>query len=101
MRILKENRMEMMILVGILVAVVLYLRFTIWKDDEKLVRERDELKAMLDNIDIESPYKVERPIVATKRKTRKRTVKSLPKKKLKVVKKKTIKKKVINTIFTR
>ena len=86
--------MEMMILVGILVAVVLYLRFTIWKDDDKLVRERDELKEMLDNIEIESPYKLN-PIVATKRKTRKRTVKKVaPKRKLKVVKKKVVKKRI-------
>ena len=80
-------------LIILLVVIVLYLRFTIWKDDEKLEKERDELKAMLDNTYIESPYKIE-PIVATKRKTRKRTVKALPKKKLKVVKKRTIKKKV-------
>ena len=79
--------MEYLIL--LLVAIVLYLRFTIWKDDEKLVQERDELKAMLDNIEIDSPYKVEPKVV--KKKTRKRTVKALPKKKLKVVKKKVVK----------
>tara|TARA_B110000495_G_C22592564_1_gene355009 strand:+ start:188 stop:484 length:297 start_codon:yes stop_codon:yes gene_type:complete len=78
-------------LIGILVLVVLYLRVTIWKDDVKEDKDLNDLKAMMDDIEIETPYKIE-PIVAVKKKTRKRTVKKVVAKKLpkKVVKKKKI-----------
>jgi hypothetical protein len=81
-------------LIIIMVVVVLYLVGTrLTKEDNRL---RDDelirLTDLLDDVHIESPYKVE-PIVATKRKTKKKTKKAVkkvsPKKKLKVVKKKT------------
>ena len=84
--------MEALIL--IMIVVVLYLvgvRLT-KQDDKERDDELTKLTDLLDDVHIESPYKVE-PIVATKRKTKKKTKKAVkkvsPKKKLKVVKKKT------------
>lgn len=79
-------------LIIILVVTVGYLAFHMNKEDSQ-DEEFDRLKDRLDTALDESPYKLE-PIVATKRKTRKRTVKKVVLKKPKVVKKKTVKKKV-------
>jgi len=85
-------------LIIILVVVVGYLAFHIRKSDS-YDDEFERLKDTLDNAIAESPYKIE-PIVATKRKTKKRVVKikRTPIKKMvkkpKVVKKKVVKKKV-------
>ena len=85
-------------LIIILVVVVGYLTFHIRKSDS-YDDEFERLKDTLDNAIAESPYKIE-PIVATKRKTKKRVVKikRTPIKKMvkkpKVVKKKVVKKKV-------
>jgi hypothetical protein len=79
-------------LIIILVVTVGYLTFHMKKSDSQ-DEEFDRLKDRLDTALDESPYKLE-PIVATKRKTRKRTVKKVVLKKPKVVKKKTVKKKV-------
>ena len=80
-------------LIIVLVVVVGYLTFHMKKSDSQ-DEEFDRLKERLDTALDESPYKLE-PIVATKRKTRKRTVKikrtpikKVVKKKPKVVKKK-------------
>ena len=80
-------------LIIILVVVVGYLAFHMKKSDSQ-DEEFDRLKDRLDTALDESPYKLE-PIVATKRKTKKRVVKikrtpikKVVKKKPKVVKKK-------------
>jgi len=85
-------------LIIILVVVVGYLTIQLRKSDS-YDDEFERLKDTLDNAIAESPYKIE-PIVATKRKTKKRVVKikRTPIKKMvkkpKVVKKKVVKKKV-------
>ena len=79
-------------LIIVLVVAVGYLAFHMKKSDSQY-EEFDRLKDRLDTALDESPYKLE-PIVATKRKTRKRIVKKVVLKKPKVVKKKTVKKKV-------
>ena len=79
-------------LIIVLVVVVGYLTFHMKKSDSQ-DEEFDRLKERLDTALDESPYKLE-PIVATKRKTRKRIVKKVVLKKPKVVKKKVVKKKV-------
>jgi len=79
-------------LIIVLVVVVGYLTFHMKKSDSQ-DKEFDRLKERLDTALDESPYKLE-PIVATKRKTRKRIVKKVVLKKPKVVKKKVVKKKV-------
>ena len=78
-----------------MVVVVLYLIGMRMTKEDNRVRDEELLKLtdMLDDIHMDSPYKSEPK--AVKKKTRRRTVKALPKKKLKVVKKKTIKKKVV------
>ena len=81
-------------LIIILVVTVVYLAFHMKKSDLQ-VDEFELLKDRLNTALDESPYKLE-PIVATKRKTRKRTAKKVVlKKPKKVVKKKTVKKKVV------
>ena len=79
-------------LIIVLVVVVGYLAFHMKKSDSQ-DEEFDRLKERLDTALDESPYKLE-PIVATKRKTKKRTVKIKRTPIKKVVKKKTVKKKV-------
>ena len=79
-------------LIIVLVVVVGYLTFHM-KKSESQDEEFERLKDSLDDALAESPYKLE-PIVATKRKTRKRIVKKVVLKKPKVVKKKVVKKKV-------
>ena len=79
-------------LIIVLVVALGYLTFHMKKSDSQ-DEEFDRLKDRLDTALDESPYKLE-PIVATKRKTRKRIVKKVVLKKPKVVKKKTVKKKV-------
>ena len=79
-------------LIIVLVVAVGYLTFHMKKSDSQ-DEEFDRLKERLDTALDESPYKLE-PIVATKRKTRKRIVKKVVLKKPKVVKKKVVKKKV-------
>ena len=79
-------------LIIVLVVAVGYLAFHMKKSDSQ-DEEFDRLKDRLDTALDESPYKLE-PIVATKRKTRKRIAKKVVLKKPKVVKKKTVKKKV-------
>ena len=79
-------------LIIVLVVAVGYLAFHMKKSDSQ-DEEFDRLKERLDTALDESPYKLE-PIVATKRKTRKRIVKKVVLKKPKVVKKKVVKKKV-------
>lgn len=78
----------MEILILVLIAMVCYLRFTIWQDNSERDEELAKLTELLDDVNIESPYKIE-PKVVTKRKTKKRTVKK------KAVKKVTPKKKVV------
>ena len=80
-------------LIIVLVVAVGYLAFHMKKSDSQ-DEEFDRLKDRLDTALDESPYKLE-PIVATKRKTRKRIAKKVVLKKPKVVKKKTVKKKVV------
>jgi hypothetical protein len=80
-------------LIIVLVVVVGYLAFHMKKSDSQ-DEEFDRLKERLDTALDESPYKLE-PIVATKRKTRKRTVKIKRTPIKKVVKKKVVKKKVV------
>ena len=80
-------------LIIVLVVVVGYLAFHMKKSDSQ-DEEFDRLKERLDTALDESPYKLE-PIVATKRKTKKRTVKIIRTPIKKVVKKKTVKKKVL------
>ena len=80
-------------LIIVLVVVVGYLAFHMKKSDSQ-DEEFDRLKERLDTALDESPYKLE-PIVATKRKTKKRTVKIIRTPIKKVVKKKTVKKKVV------
>ena len=79
-------------LIIVLVVAVGYLTFHM-KKSESQDEEFERLKDSLDDALAESPYKIE-PIVATKRKTRKRIdkIKRTPIKK--VVKKKVVKKKV-------
>jgi hypothetical protein len=79
-------------LIIVLVVAVGYLTFHM-KKSESQDEEFERLKDSLDDALAESPYKLE-PIVATKRKTRKRIVKKVVLKKPKVVKKKVVKKKV-------
>jgi|TARA_B110000211_G_C13633412_1_gene358463 hypothetical protein len=79
-------------LIIVLVVVVGYLTFHMKKSDSQ-DKEFDRLKETLDDALAESPYKIE-PIVATKRKTRKRIVKIKRTPIKKVVKKKVVKKKV-------
>ena len=79
-------------LIIVLVVVVGYLTFHMKKSDSQ-DEEFDRLKERLDTALDESPYKIE-PIVATKRKTRKRIVKIKRTPIKKVVKKKVVKKKV-------
>jgi hypothetical protein len=80
-------------LIIVLVVVVGYLTFHMKKSDSQ-DKEFDRLKETLDDALAESPYKIE-PIVATKRKTRKRIVKIKRTPIKKVVKKKVVKKKVV------
>ena len=79
-------------LIIVLVVVVGYLTFHMKKSDSQ-DEEFDRLKERLDTALDESPYKLE-PIVATKRKTKKRIVKIKRTPIKKVVKKKVVKKKV-------
>ena len=78
--------MEYLILV--LIVIIFYLRFSFWQEDKSNDEHLEKIKKMLEDVEVESPYKIE-PIVATKRKTKKRTVKK------KVVKKVSPKKKVV------
>ena len=78
----------MEILILVLIGGVVYLRCTIGQESKDRDDELAKLTELLDDVNIESPYKIE-PIVATKRKTKKRTVKK------KVVKKVSPKKKVV------
>jgi len=80
-------------LIIILVVAVGYLTFHM-KKSESQDEEFERLKDSLDDALAESPYKIE-PIVATKRKTRKRIVKIKRTPIKKVVKKKVVKKKVV------
>ena len=80
-------------LIIVLVVVVGYLTFHMKKSDSQ-DEEFDRLKERLDTALDESPYKLE-PIVATKRKTKKRIVKIKRTPIKKVVKKKVVKKKVV------
>ena len=77
-------------LIIILVVAVGYLTFHM-KKSESQDEEFERLKDSLDDALAESPYKIE-PIVATKRKTRKRIVKIKRTPIKKVVKKKVVKK---------
>jgi hypothetical protein len=79
-------------LIIVLVVAVGYLTFHM-KKSESQDEEFERLKDSLDDALAESPYKIE-PIVATKRKTRKRIVKIKRTPIKKVVKKKVVKKKV-------
>jgi hypothetical protein len=80
-------------LIIVLVVAVGYLTFHM-KKSESQDEEFERLKDSLDDALAESPYKIE-PIVATKRKTRKRIVKIKRTPIKKVVKKKVVKKKVV------
>ena len=80
-------------LIIVLVVAVGYLTFHMKKSDSQ-DEEFDRLKERLDTALDESPYKLE-PIVATKRKTKKRIVKIKRTPIKKVVKKKVVKKKVV------